>query len=517
MLCLDCHVHIYPNFDLTALLDAAVTNFQGWKGNPSPSAGVHGALLLTLTAKDRSYEQIVESALRGQVGHWQTSSTSPEIGLELHKNGHHLILIPGWQVATADGLEVHALGCQRQFKDGLATAKTVEEINASGALAAIPWGAGKWLGARAKLLTQLIQTPELDFLLSDSGLRPRLWPRPRLFDLAQQHGRGVIAGTDPLPLACEATRVGSFGITLDTDGVSLDRPESLLAHLHNTQGSRSLVGHGRALLPFLRDQIRIRTQKMTTPKDNLRTSLISDKNRTVRETPDIETASDDYASRFTGAAGGYFLQRQAQTLLRALANDHFKTILEVGGGHAQLASVLETLDTPLTQFGSDSSCEAQYRKRWPATTATFITGNVTALPFADRAFDAVVSVRLLPHIEAWPELIAELCRVANRAVILDYPSLRSLNALTPLLFGMKKGIEKNTRTYLSFTTKQLDQEFARHGFKRVQVIPQFLLPMVLHRASKGARPLQWIEALCSGLGITRLFGSPIILRAERMT
>lgn len=258
MLYLDCHVHIYPGFDLTELLDAAVANFRGWGNGPTPSDGVHGALLLTLTAKDRSYDQILESTLQGQIGPWQSLTTTPETGLELYCGNDRLSLISGWQVATADGLEVHALGTQQQFKDGLSTAKTVETINASGALAAIPWGAGKWLGTRGKLLAQLIQTPGLDFMLSDSGLRPRLWPRSRLFDLAQQHGRGVIAGTDPLPLANEVSRVGSFGIALNTHDLILTNTNELLTHLRENRKSPTVMGRGRALLPFVHDQFRIR-------------------------------------------------------------------------------------------------------------------------------------------------------------------------------------------------------------------------------------------------------------------
>ena len=56
----------------------------------------------------------------------------------------------------------------------------------------------------------------------------------------------------------------------------------------------------------------------------------------------------------------------------------------------------------------------------------FQVGNVVDLPFPDRSFDAAISFRLLTHCEAWPVLIRELCRVARRTVIVDYPTSQSV-------------------------------------------------------------------------------------------
>ena len=52
----------------------------------------------------------------------------------------------------------------------------------------------------------------------------------------------------------------------------------------------------------------------------------------LAETPDIETSSADYASRFSGRAGEYFLEVQAQTVSEALAGLTPGTVLDVGGG-----------------------------------------------------------------------------------------------------------------------------------------------------------------------------------------
>ena len=55
------------------------------------------------------------------------------------------------------------------------------------------------------------------------------------------------------------------------------------------------------------------------------------------EIADIETSSEDYANRFSGEAGRYFLDAQLATVLDLLKPYATATILDVGGGHAQLA------------------------------------------------------------------------------------------------------------------------------------------------------------------------------------
>ena len=54
------------------------------------------------------------------------------------------------------------------------------------------------------------------------------------------------------------------------------------------------------------------------------------------ETPDIETASADYASRFAGRAGDYMLGIQEECLRRASHEFAGGSLLDVGGGHGQL-------------------------------------------------------------------------------------------------------------------------------------------------------------------------------------
>lgn len=235
----------------------------------------------------------------------------------------------------------------------------------------------------------------------------------------------------------------------------------------------------------------------------------------TRETPDVETSSEDYARRFSGEVGRFFLEVQNATVLEFLAPWPGAKVLDVGGGHAQLAPVLVERGFRVTVAGSEEVCRERLDRALPRGSFEFRACDLLALPYPDRAFDVVVSLRLLAHIERWRELVAELCRVAGRAVILDYSDSRSFNQLYGPLFSWKKAVEGNTRTYHTFKPGAVAAEAARHGFGRPAERRQFFLPMVVHRALKSGRFSRLSEKTGSALGLTRRLGSPVVLRVQR--
>ena len=99
-------------------------------------------------------------------------------------------------------------------------------------------------------------------------------------------------------------------------------------------------------------------------------------------------------------------------------------------------------------------------------------------------------------------------------MIVDYPDLRSVNYLAERFFGMKKRIEKNTRPFQCFRRGDVLREFRAHGFVAPARRPEFFIPMAVHRALGRARLSRALEAACRRLGLTRLLGSPVLLRVE---
>src|SRR4051794_30397083 len=149
------------------------------------------------------------------------------------------------------------------------------------------------------------------------------------------------------------------------------------------------------------------------------------------EDADTAPPSEDSARRFTGAVGRWFVETQTRLTLGVLsALPAGASVLDVGGGHAQIAPPLIERGYEVTVVGSDPVCGARLAPWISNGTCKFEVANLRALPYPDRSFDAVVCLRLLPHSVDWNGLIAELCRTARRSVVIDYPSLRSANLLS---------------------------------------------------------------------------------------
>ena len=233
------------------------------------------------------------------------------------------------------------------------------------------------------------------------------------------------------------------------------------------------------------------------------------------ETNDIETSNDDYATRFRGKSGAWMLGVQTKLTRKLLADVPKGTLLDVGGGHGQLAHPLADDGWDVTVLGSARSCEHRVRDLTEAGRAKFVMGNVIELPFEDNSFDAVVCFRLLTHCDHWEQLVKELCRVSRGPVVVDYPTSQSVNAIAPALFNAKKKFEKNTRTWRLFRHREVDQAFTDAWARVVRRRKQFALPMVVHRALKCAPLSAFLEGCCRAVGLTALFGSPVILRAEK--
>ncbi|HEX6739174.1 MAG TPA: methyltransferase domain-containing protein [Vicinamibacteria bacterium] len=234
------------------------------------------------------------------------------------------------------------------------------------------------------------------------------------------------------------------------------------------------------------------------------------------EDADRETASPDYARRFAGPVGAWFLEVQARTVVELLAPWPRARVLDVGGGHGQLAQALLAEGHAVTVYGSaPDALSAEVAELARAGRLEFTCGDLLHAPFPDRGFDAVLAFRLLPHLRRMGELAAELARLARAAVIVDYPTRRSVNAVSGALFGLKKSVEGNTRPFTVFRDAEVRGAFAAAGLRPTARRPQFFAPMAVHRALGRAGISRGLEGAARALGLTRALGSPVVLRLER--
>jgi SAM-dependent methyltransferase len=234
------------------------------------------------------------------------------------------------------------------------------------------------------------------------------------------------------------------------------------------------------------------------------------------EHADVEAATDAYAARFRGPIGAWFLDVQAAHTLSLLPDAPSPlSILEVGGGHAQLTPHLIAAGHNVTVLGSAPACAARLAQWTRDGRCSFDAGNPAALPYADSSFDVVLAFRMLAHVTDWRAFIGELCRVARQTAIVDYPSSRSTNAFYGPLSGFKTRIENDTRPFRLLAPAAVRKAFRDHSFEPGQFRAQYLMPMVLYRAIGSRRLAAAVEVPARLLGLTRLLGSPVILRADR--
>ena len=236
------------------------------------------------------------------------------------------------------------------------------------------------------------------------------------------------------------------------------------------------------------------------------------------ETADIETSSDNYAGRFRGRYGAWMLEVQERGVMSLLkeAAASGASVLDVGGGHGQLAEPLCRDGFRVKVVGSAPECVHRIQGLVDSGACTFDVADVIDMPYPDKSFDAVVAVRMLTHCSKWEKLVSEMCRISRGPVITDYPTGQSLNAAAPALFKAKKRYEGNTRHWKLFRHEEVAQAFKAAGFAETGRFAQFFLPMVIHRALKCRSISTASEAFFRLLGLTRRWGTPVIVRMERV-
>lgn len=232
------------------------------------------------------------------------------------------------------------------------------------------------------------------------------------------------------------------------------------------------------------------------------------------ETSDVETSSDAYALRFSGSVGQWLLGTQEKLATELINSITAKSVLDVGGGHGQIAIPLCRRGHQVTVTGSAESCRHRLGPAMETGRCKFRIANVIDLPFENNSFDVAIAFRLVTHCAQWRELLAELCRVSRHGVIFDYPTSQSLNQFAPSLFGFKKKIETDTREWALFQHDQIAHALRDNGFGITGRRKQFFLPMVVHRMCRLRFLSQLAEQAARMSGFTRRWGTPVIVRAE---
>jgi 2-polyprenyl-3-methyl-5-hydroxy-6-metoxy-1,4-benzoquinol methylase len=221
--------------------------------------------------------------------------------------------------------------------------------------------------------------------------------------------------------------------------------------------------------------------------------------------------------RFSGPIGQLIARTQEQVIAGFLEPVAGRTVLDVGTGTGRAAIALARRGARVT--GVDASAEmlsvANRRAGEAGVEVTFLTGDAHGLAFADHSFDAVICLRVLMHTPDWRRSLSELCRVAGDRVVFDYPAFWSAAALQAAVRRGAHAFGATVEAYRVFRSGAIAATLAANGFRLTGEHRQFVLPIALHKRLNSEAATGRIEGALSRAGLTRHFGSPVTVVAER--
>lgn len=273
----DAHVHIHDCFGLDRLFASALDR----------AAELGGPLLLLLAESGGNdcFQRLRRLAECDPGGAGRNAgeahpSILPALNVRVRRTAepHSLIVdrndgsaaevyvVAGCQKVSKERIEVLALCLDpadplRREQDGVrSTEVLLRRALDAGAAAVLPWGFGKWIGARGANVAALARNADFcghpRFFLGDIAHRCWPWPVPRAF----RGGIRVLPGTDPLPLAGLEGSLARYGFRVEGEWDPARPVGSLLAALD--EGCRiASVGHRDSPWATLAQQLRYRMRR----------------------------------------------------------------------------------------------------------------------------------------------------------------------------------------------------------------------------------------------------------------
>ncbi|MBQ9345574.1 MAG: hypothetical protein IJT88_10215 [Kiritimatiellae bacterium] len=211
LLHIDAHVHHYPSYPLDVFLHACCCHL------PRPAPTDTRVLLFAERPECHFLAALLQDELPLPAD-FKIAAYDPLGAVKLRHLPTHADtwLVPGRQHVTAERLELCSLLSDAQVPQNMSLQETYDTILAANALPLLDFAPGKWLCARGKLLRRFILSlpPDKPLLFCDTSLRPYGWPFPAILKLARRLRRPILAGSDPLPFASEASMPGTYRVSL---------------------------------------------------------------------------------------------------------------------------------------------------------------------------------------------------------------------------------------------------------------------------------------------------------------
>jgi ubiquinone/menaquinone biosynthesis C-methylase UbiE len=221
--------------------------------------------------------------------------------------------------------------------------------------------------------------------------------------------------------------------------------------------------------------------------------------------------------RFGGPIGQLIAAEQERVIDSFLGPVDGKRVLDVGTGTGRAAIALAARGARVTGIDASDEMLAVGRRRAADANVRveFVNGDAHELSVPDRSFEIVVCLRVLMHTPEWRESLAELCRVADRTILFDYPALVSAAALQSFVRYAAHAVGFTTEAYRVFSDRVVRQALQANGFAVARAHRQFVLPIALHKRIGSVTVTNGVERTLHRAGLNWLLGSPVTVLAER--
>ena len=153
-----------------------------------------------------------------------------------------------------------------------------------------------------------------------------------------------------------------------------------------------------------------------------------------------------------------------------------------GVGRAAIFMAQKGINTTGVDLGKAAVEVAIEKAKDAGVNVDFNVGDIENLIFDNMAFDAVLCFRLYHHFpddSARDPIVASLCRVARRYVLISY---LSPYAYTSIKRRLRKSLGGKPSKQYTTRPGELASKFSKHGFKLIRDIPQARFRHTLHLA-----------------------------------
>ena len=247
----DTHVHIYPDRFATDWATSAHANLSRHLTSDRAEADWYRAIFLYGIAAQPDIDSIWRRSLHAS---WRAEEIDG--GYRLESGERVLYLLIGRQWKTYNNLEL-LTPLNVDIRDGLSLEEMAQSISA-GEYGVVPWGAGKWLGARGREVSAVRDKFPDRIHLADNGGRMRLW-HVALLNAAAKEREPVLLGSDPLPTESDHQRLGNAGMLLKFDLPDSKRfCRTLRRALVSPKNEIGRFGAGISCAQFIKNQIEYR-------------------------------------------------------------------------------------------------------------------------------------------------------------------------------------------------------------------------------------------------------------------